>query len=81
MEFLEALNQFLNNQGTVKGLLILAIFYFVWDNNRKQRELLASKDQEIRRMADDLHDMRDRMMVLWDKRNGRADETEEGEKQ
>ena len=73
---LSALDGFLQNQGTFKGLLILFAVFMVWRNWRQNQERLADKDREIDRLAKDVHDMRDRMMALWDKRNRTGGEDE-----
>lgn len=71
---LDALNTFLQNQGALKGLLILFVVFLVWRNWRQSQDRLADKDREIDRLAADVHDMRDRMMNLWDERHGASDD-------
>ena len=68
MDMLNALNDFLQNQGAVKGLLILFAIFMVWVNWRQNKDRLADKDREIARLSADVHDMRDRMLALWDRR-------------
>ena len=64
---MQSLNDFLQNQGTITGLLILFVIFLIWRNSRQNDERLADKDREIARLAADVHDMRDRMMAVWDK--------------
>ena len=73
---MSALDSFLQNQGTFKGLLILFAVFVVWRNWRQNQERLADKDREIDRLAADVHEMRDRMMALWDRRGGAPEENE-----
>lgn len=78
LQFMNALDGFLQNHGTVSGLLILCVVFLVWRNWRQNEERLADKDREIARLAADVREMRDRMTALWDSRYGVGPEKKKG---
>ena len=62
------LSTFLENQGVITGFLMLAVVFLWVMYHRNMSARLSDKDKEIDRLAEDVKDMRDRMMKLWDNR-------------